>query len=96
MKRHNDRPIKDALKNMVDAYRLKPKLNQKKIEVIWAEAMGVGISRYTKEVKLRKDKLFLTIDSAPLRQELSYGKEKIIKILNEELGEEVIKNVVIR
>jgi hypothetical protein len=31
-----------------------------------------------------------------LRQELSYGKEKIQKILNEELGEEYITEVIIR
>ncbi|MEO1434926.1 MAG: hypothetical protein AAFV80_05275 [Bacteroidota bacterium] len=36
------------------------------------------------------------LESAALRQELSYGRDKIKKVLNEELGEEYIKEVIIR
>ena len=38
--------------------------------------MGKAIANYTKDIKLRKNKLYLTIESAPLKQELSFGKEK--------------------
>jgi len=31
-----------------------------------------------------------------LREELSYGKEKIINMLNEELGKTIIKKIVLR
>jgi len=30
-----------------------------------------------------------------LREELSYGKEKIIKMMNEELGEELISKIML-
>jgi len=33
---------------------------------------------------------------APLKQELSYSKDKIIKLVNEMLGEQVVREVVIR
>ena len=43
-----------------------------------------------------RKKLYITVDSAPLRQELSYGREKIKKVMNEELGEDYIEEVIIR
>ena len=96
MKKHNDQKINEVLKDMVSAYRLKPKLHQTKIRSLWAQLMGPSIDNYTKHLSLRKNKLFITISSAPLKQELSYGKEKIKALLNEELGEDYIEDVIIR
>jgi hypothetical protein len=58
--------------------------------------MGKTISTYTSNISVRKNVLYLTILSAPLKQELSYAKDKIKLRLNEELGEEFIREVVIR
>ena len=58
--------------------------------------MGKMIAKYTRQISIYDKKLFLQIDSAPLKQELFYSREKIIKMMNEEAGEEVIKEVVIR
>ncbi len=81
---------------MLEQYRLKGKLNQSRIRNQWERMMGPSIAGYTRDIKLYRGKLFITIESAALRQELSYGKEKIKRNLNEELGEEAIKEVVIR
>lgn len=92
----NQVSLKDALKEMLEVYRLKAKLNQTKINAVWIKLMGTSINKYTREIKLRRNKLYITIESASLRQELSYGKEKIIKIINDELGENYIEDVIIR
>ncbi len=92
----NQTTIKEALKAMVEYYRLKSGLNQTRIESIWEKAMGASIAKHTTQIKLVKDKLFIDLNSASLRQELSYGKEKIINIINEELGSEVVKKVFIK
>lgn len=80
---------------MVDHYRLKSKLNQARIRSHWEKLMGPSIMRYTREIKMGRKKLYIYMDSAPLRQELSMGKEKIRKMLNEALGEEYIEEVII-
>ena len=96
MAKHNDQIIGDVLKNMVKEMNISPKLHELKIKKFWLEVMGTTINTYTKEIKLRKNKLFITIESAPLRQELTYGKEKLIKVLNKEIGEAYIEEIVIR
>jgi len=95
MKKYNDQKIKDVLAEMYNSRRLKPKLDQLKVKSIWEKMMGPSINKYTREVSLRKGKLLVQIDSAPLKQELNFGKDKIIKMMNEEIGEDVVKAVVI-
>ncbi len=95
-KLHNEFTLKEALRAMIDQYRLRGKLNQNRIQNLWEKLMGPSIAGYTREIRLANNKLYLTIESAALRQELSYGKDKIKKILNEELGEEYIREVIIR
>ncbi len=96
MPRHNDQPIKAVLEAMVQEYKLKGKLHQTKIQKFWEEVMGTTINNYTRQIKLRGKKLYITIDSASLKQELSFGREKLKNVLNQELGEEYIEDVVIR
>ena len=96
MKKKNDLSIQDALKDMIQELRIGPQLSETRVKSLWEELMGKTISTYTSNIAVRKNVLYLTILSAPLKQELSYGKDKIRKLLNEELGEEFIKEVVIR
>lgn len=81
---------------MIEQYRIKGKLHQSRIRNQWEQMMGPTIAGYTKDIKLYKGKLYITIESAALRQELSYGKDKIKRLLNEELGERAVEEVVIR
>ncbi len=96
MLKKNDLSIQDALKDMIQELRIGPQLNETRVKSLWEEIMGKTISTYTSNIAVRKNVLYLTILSAPLKQELSYAKDKIRLRLNEELGEEFIKEVVIR
>jgi hypothetical protein len=88
--------LKDVLKDMVEDLHLKEKLNETKIRQVWRDKMGTTINHYTHEIKLRKDKLFISIDSAALKQEMSYEKEKIKAMMNAELGGNFVKEVIVK
>lgn len=75
---------------------MKPRLNEVRIRENWEEIMGKTISRYTENVQLIDGKLLISTSVAPLKQELSYSKDKIIKLVNDMLGETVVREVVIR
>lgn len=96
MKKKNDLSLQDALKDTIQELRIGPQLSETRVKSLWEELMGKTISTYTSNIAVRKNVLYLTILSAPLKQELSYGKDKIRTLLNQELGEEFIKEVVIR
>jgi len=96
LKKYNDQKLSEVLKDVMVKNKWKSKLYQTKVKEIWVKEMGVNVAQYTKEIKLRGKKIFLTISSASLRQDLSYEKDKIKDILNEGLGEAYIEDVVIR
>lgn len=88
--------ISDLLKEFVDTNRLQPGLDKVNVKDAWAEMMGNGVNNYTTAIQLERDTLYVQLSSSVLREELSYGNQKIIKMLNEALGKEVIKKLVLR
>jgi len=86
----------DALKEFMDKSRMKPRLTEVRIQENWEQMMGKTISRYTESIQLIDGKLMITTTVAPLKQELNYSKDKIIKLVNEMLGERIVREVIIR
>ena len=91
----NELSLGDAIKEMVNTYHLKDKLNQSNIIINWEKIMGKTIAQYTSNIYVKDQKLFLKVDSAPLKNELNYAKSKIIEIVNKEAGYAIIKDVII-
>jgi len=96
-KRNNDHiSISDALKEFVQTNKLETGLNKVNVADAWAKLMGNGVNHYTTAVQLERNTLYVQLSSSVLREELNYGKEKIITMLNEELGKEIIKKLILR
>jgi hypothetical protein len=93
----NDRSINSLLKEFVGTNKIVKK-NFAKIDIenIYRSKMGEVVSSYTESIYLTGEKLYINIISAPLRAELLKSKENLKAILNEELEEELIKEIYIR
>ncbi len=89
----NEEPLKDVLKQFTNSRKIKNQFTQVMVEEVWNEQLGPAIKKYTEKVRFRSGIVTVTLTSAPLRQELSYGKEKLIQILNDGLGEPLVKDV---
>lgn len=85
----------EALKQFLDRSRLKSYVQAIQIEDVWEEIMGKTIAKYTEKIRIQGHTLFITTYVAPLKQELFYQKEMIMQRVNEALGEEVVKEVVL-
>ena len=96
-KRNNENlSISDALKEFVETNKLEKGLNKVNVADAWAKLMGNGVNNYTTAVSLERETLYVQLSSSVLREELSYGKEKIINMINEELGKKIIKKLILR
>jgi predicted nucleic acid-binding Zn ribbon protein len=96
MRHKNEVTLADALQQMLNEYRLKATLDETKVQQLWPKLMGKTIATYTSSITVKKGVLQLQIMSAPLRQELSFSKDKIRDLINEEMGAHYIKEVIIR
>lgn len=95
-KRENDSfSIEDLMKTFIKENNLTKGMQKIKVEETWNKMMGPGVATHTTSVKLQNKTLIISLTSSVLREELSYGKEKIIKMMNEEIGEEVITKLML-
>ena len=92
----NEEGISDIVKRIMVTSNLQPGIDKVDVAQAWKDMMGNGVNSYTNGVILKNGTLFVQLTSSVLREELSYGKDKIIKILNEHLGREVVTNVVLK
>ena len=96
-KRNNEHlSISDVLKEFVETNNLEKGLDKIHVADAWSDLMGNGVNNYTTEIILKNDTLYVKLSSSVLREELSYGKQKIIDMLNESLGKPIIKKLILR
>lgn len=88
--------MQEVLKNFVSDNNLQKGLDKVEVRDVWEKIMGPAITKYTRNIKLERETLFVELTSSVLREELSYGKQKIIDNLNSELGKTLIKKLVMR
>ncbi|HSJ11301.1 MAG TPA: DUF721 domain-containing protein [Gillisia sp.] len=97
MKRNNDNlKLREALQDFVATNKLQGGLDKVNARDVWNQQMGPAIEKYTTSIKLDGNTLYVQLSSSVLREELSYGKEKIVRILNEALGKDLITRIVLR
>ena len=92
----NESSLADVLKEIIQKNKLEEGMDRIDVEKAWKSLMGNGVNTYTNEVMLKGSVLYVSLTSSVLRSELSYGKDKIIKILNDGLGKEVVTNIIFR
>ena len=89
-------PLRKVLQQVTAQRNLSKGLNEVKIKRAWEKTVGKHVMQYTTDIKLRGKTLYVQLNSAPLREELNYGKEKILKHLNDALGFNEVQKIILR
>jgi hypothetical protein len=87
--------VKDLMGSFIQENNLAKGIQKISIKENWDSLMGNGVTSYTEKVELRKGTLFVKLSSSVLREELSYGKDKIKDMMNDAIGGEEIKKVIL-
>ena len=85
--------IKDLMQNVLQENKLQKGIDLIAIKEAWSSVMGNGVVSYTQDVQFKNGTLVVKLLSSVLREELSYGKNKIVDLLNKKLNKPLIKNV---
>lgn len=88
--------IGEAMQQFLNGSRIKGDIHALQIEDLWEELMGKMIARYTEKLQIIGDKLIITTNVAPLKNELIYQREKIRQRVNEAMKQNLINEVIIR
>ena len=97
MERNDAKPLKAAIQQFIRAHRMQGKLDEVDVVKAWGVVFGVFVEKQTRSLRLQVDgKLWVKLDSGPLKEELMMAKGKMVDLLNEELGRPLIKEIVIQ
>jgi len=93
MKHTETHAIGELLRQFIREEGLETPLNQHRLIQAWPEVVGPVVSKYTQELFIRNQTLFVKISSSTLRGELSYARKTLVQRLNEKVGAQVIADV---
>lgn len=88
-------PLKKVIDQLLKAYGYQDQLDELDIIKIYEELVGNMFAKHTKKIFLKNKILHIKLDSAALKQELSYVKEGLVQKLNAEMGRKVVENIVV-
>lgn len=96
MRRNNAEQIGDVIRYFLRQQGLESPLNEYRLVQAWDDMVGPVIARYTDNLYIKNQTLYVHLTSAVLRQELMMARELLIKNLNRAVGAQVIVNIVFR
>lgn len=94
-KRSNEQSLSQAMDQLIDAFGMREKMDELDISTAWDQIVGAMVARHTMSLRLRRGKLVVRVDSAPLRQELSFMREALKEILNRRAGRVVVEEIIL-
>ncbi len=92
--KNDPKSVKEGISAFLKANKLSARFNETMAVALWEELMGQSVAKRTELIQIRQKTLFVRLSSAPLKQELSLLKDQIRKRLNEEVGEDVVSEIV--
>ena len=95
-KRGEIKNISKVLEDFVSQKHFKVGIDNLRVQEAWVKTMGENIQKYTYNVKFKNGKLYIKLKSSVLIEELIFEKIKVIKLINQELGREYIKELIIK
>lgn len=96
MRKSNQQSIGEILQQYLKENNLDKKLRRSHIIGTWETIMGKMVANHTKNMYFSDKVLFIELDSPGLRNELSFRKAEMIKKINTEAGEEMVKDIVFK
>jgi predicted nucleic acid-binding Zn ribbon protein len=95
-KKNNLIKLGDAINQLFKQEKLDVKISQFTIKNSWKDIVGDMIANSTTEIFFNEKIIFITLNSAALKHELSFRKEELVNNINKFCGYKLVEQIVIR
>jgi predicted nucleic acid-binding Zn ribbon protein len=89
----DEKPLGDIVGKIMKAYGLEKRMKEMDILKGWPEMMGIAVANRTTNLRINNRILYISMDSAVMREELLNGKQIILQRVNDFAGERIINDV---
>jgi predicted nucleic acid-binding Zn ribbon protein len=94
-KDHQTKHIGNAIRDMLDRYSLAGRFNEANVIASWERLVGKPVARRTRKLYIRDKVLFVHMESASTKHDLTFLKAGILKSLETEFGKGVVEEIVL-
>jgi len=96
MRRSKTIPISEAITDYIKEMNIGEKLNEVSVINSWEEIVGKAISSRTSKIYIKDHVLYVHLKSSVVRNELLMLRQALKEKINAKIGEEVIKEIILR
>jgi predicted nucleic acid-binding Zn ribbon protein len=89
----DEKPLGQIVGKIMKAYGLEKRMKEMDILKGWPEMMGIAVANRTTNLRITNRVLYISMDSAVMREELLNGKQIILQRVNDFAGESIIDDV---
>lgn len=95
MKHVDPLTVKEIIDRVLDDDNIRQAAREQRICYLWPEIVGQGINRHTSRRYVANGVLHVYINSAPLKNELQFHRDRLISLLNQAAGHDIIHDITI-
>ena len=95
-RRRNATPIGSVLKNVLKNRGLEKRYLYDEALRLWGKSVTPYVSAHTRTVCVENGQMVISVDEPALRQEIHFGSVDIVSKINEQLGEDIIRGIILR
>lgn len=93
--RHNEQTLAHTLQQYLKENHLKTKTDEYKLLSKWDKIVGGFIASHTERVFKQGNKLYVHVGSSAVKHELRMCREKVIELVNDEMGKGFIDDLIL-
>jgi len=94
MKRRKTELLRDVVMQYLRQEGLETPLNQYRALKVWPQIAGEAVMKYCTDFRLSNDTLYVKLSSPALRQNLSMARTSLVQKINQQVGAQVVQNIV--
>lgn len=91
-----DKSLKQVINQMLRGYGYQDQLDEIELIEAYESVVGVMFVKHTTDKFFKNKKLYIKLDSAVLKQELSYMRSTVVLKINEIVGKKIIEEIIIK
>ena len=96
MRKKNTQKIDDVVREYLKALKIDDKLKEVKLIKSWEDVVGKTIARSTNDIYIKDRKLYVKLNSSVIRNELFMLRDGLKKALNDQAGEVLIDEIILK
>lgn len=93
MKKKNEVTISEAIRYFIRENGMEERILESMAIDGWNDQMGDFMKKYTDDVSVKNRILLVRLNAPALKNELSYGKSKILNHINKFIGEDFLTDI---